>query len=366
MIELKGAKKEQVVRQWFNDHKDGLVPAKTKVLDLFNEFQAETDADVSYGLFNGVLKKVIAEGHVGASPAAAKRDSVETKIMTVEDMEFPDFKLHKTNKKIDELFSDHEVGGGAYGGTVTIVIGESGVGKSTVLLDVLASIKDVNPDAKVLYVSSEMTKNDIGFYYKKTPAIGKVPTLLLMEHVKDGTIDIALEKEFNAGHDIILLDSYQDVVVKLKEALNWKSTKAESWLTNMMIEAAEKNGAAVLAIQHMTKGGQYVGSTYLKHATTAMMEMMFDITGQRYIEFSKNRRGGSAVGKRLYFKLDEKGNVVYDASRYEETKSLMALEEKETIRQADLNKKFEDMFLNGKKDVESDSVEEESVEKKEE
>lgn len=363
MIEITGAKKEQIVRQWFNDHKEGLVPAKTKVLDLFNEFQASSDADISYGLFNGVMKKIIAEGHVGSSPEKAKRDSVETHILAVEDMQFPNFALHKTTKKIDDLFSDHEEGGGLYGGTVNIVIGESGVGKSTVLLDVLASIKEQNPEAKVLYISSEMTKNDIGFYYRKTPAIGKVPTMLLMEHVKDGTVDIALQKEFNAGHDIILLDSYQDVIVKLKEALNWKSTKAESWLTNMMIDAAEKNGAAVLAIQHMTKGGQYVGSTYLKHATTAMMEIMFDITGQRYIEFSKNRRGGSGVGKRLYYKLDEHGNVVYDEDRFKETQAMMQLENSESIRQSELNKAFENMFLGGNKEV--DSVEEPETEEEE-
>lgn len=365
MIDIKGGKKEQVVRQWFNDAKEGVVPAKTKVLDLFQEFDSEDRSEnISYGLFNGVMKKIIAEGHVGKAVPGSESgggprpsaDSVETHIVAVEDMEFPDFALHTTGKKIDELFSDHEKGGGLYGGTVNIVIGESGVGKSTVLLDVLASVRAANPDAKVLYISSEMTKNDIGFYYKKTPAIGRVPTLLLMEHVKDGTLDIALEKEFNAGHDIILLDSYQDCIVKLKESLNWRSTKAESWLTNMMIDAAEKGGCAVLAIQHMTKGGQYVGSTYLKHATTAMMEILFDITGQRYIEFSKNRRGGSGVGKRLYYRLNENGDVVYDSDRFEETKSLMEIEEKESVRQSELNKKFEDMFLGGSKA--KDSVEE--------
>jgi hypothetical protein len=113
-----------------------------------------------------------------------------------------------------------------------------------------------------------------------------------------------------------------------------------------MIDAAENNGAAIWAIQHMTKGGQYVGSTYLKHATTAMLEIMFDDAGMRYVEFSKNRRGGSAVGKRLYFRLEE-GEVIYDANRYEETNELREIEEKESIRQVDLSKKFEDIFING-------------------
>jgi archaellum biogenesis ATPase FlaH len=371
MIEIKGGKKEQVVRQWFNDTHEGVVP-RAKVLDLFNEFDiVPKDEDISYGLFNGVIKKIQAEGHGAASLPVERHVTAsvttpvhsvvdfEPTIINVEDMEFPSFGLFRAGKKIDDLFSDHEEGGGLYGGTVNIVIGESGVGKSTVMLDLLASIVDQNPEAKILYISSEMTRNDIMFYYRKTPAIGKVPTLLLMDYVKNGQLAQVLEKSFNGDHDIILLDSYQDVLVKLKEVHGWKSTKAESWLTNMMIDAAEKCGNAVLAIQHMTKGGQYVGSTYLKHATTAMLEIRFDLAGQRYIEFSKNRRGGSGTGKRLYYKLDETGAVVYDTARFKETEEIRSFENTETLRQQDLTREFENIFLGGTRAVDEDhSVEE--------
>lgn len=349
MIEITGGKKEQIVRQWFNDEYEGVVPTRSKVLDLFQEFDAgERPEEISYGLFNGVIKKIVAEGHYERGEHTASVHSVvEPEVIKVEDMQFPAFGLFKTGKKIDDLFSDHEEGGGIYGGTVNIVIGESGVGKSTVMLDLLASVVDQNPEARILYISSEMTRNDIMFYYRKTPAIGKVPTLLLMDYVKSNQLAPVLEKTFNGDYDIILLDSYQDVLVKLKEVHGWKSTKAESWMTNMMIDAAEKNGCAVLAIQHMTKGGQYVGSTYLKHATTAMVEIRFDSTGLRYLEFSKNRRGGSGTGKRLYYKLDETGQVVYDVARYNETEEMRSFENTETLRQQDLSLRFEQVFLGG-------------------
>lgn len=354
MVELKGTKKEQRVREWINDNMGGVVKMDTKVIDVFRVFEKDCP-DISYGCLNSTLKKVIAEGNGvittdedhGHSVVHVSKEPVVAKIVNIEDMEFPDFALHQTGKKIDDLFSDHEEGGGLYGGTVNIIVGESGVGKSTVLLDILASIKKLNENCKILYVSSEMTRNDILFYYKKTPSIAQVPTLLLMDYVKTGQLDQILTQTFNEGYDIIVLDSYQDVVVKLKEVQGWKSTFAESWLTNMMIDAAEITGSAILAIQHMTKGGQYVGSTYLKHATTAMMEMMFDDAGLRYIEFSKNRRGGSAVGKRLYFSLKD-GEVIYDGVRFEETEELREIENAESIRQIDLSKKFEDIFINGK------------------
>jgi len=358
MIEIKGGVKEQIVRQWFNDQHGGLVP-KEKVLDLFSEFEASEPVEsISYGLFNGVMKKIKAEGHASsqsatATAAAADGHSVdEPQVIKVEDMEFPDFKLHKSGKWIDRLFSDHEEGGGLYGGTVNIVIGESGVGKSTVMLDLLAAVQAQNPEASILYISSEMTRNDIMFYYRKTPAIGQVPTLLLMDYVKTGNLAQVLEKTLNGDYDIILLDSYQDVLVKLKEVHNWRSTYAESWLTNAMIDAAEKKGCSVLAIQHMTKGGTYVGSTYLKHATTAMLEIRFDLAGNRYLEFSKNRRGGSGTGKRLYYSLDDNGDVVYDVERFTETEDMRQMESNETIRQSELSRQFEEIFLKKKPDTE--------------
>lgn len=363
MIEIKGGAKEQIVRQWFNDQHGGLVP-KEKVLDLFSEFEAsEPIESISYGLFNGVMKKIKAEGHASSQSAAVTAAAVEghsvdePTVIKVEDMEFPDFKLHKSGKWIDRLFSDHEEGGGLYGGTVNIVIGESGVGKSTVMLDLLASVQRQNPEARILYISSEMTRNDIMFYYRKTPAIGQVPTLLLMDYVKTGNLAQVLEKTLNGDYDIILLDSYQDVLVKLKEVHNWRSTYAESWLTNAMIDAAEKQGCSVLAIQHMTKGGTYVGSTYLKHATTAMLEIRFDLAGNRYLEFSKNRRGGSGTGKRLYYSLDDAGDVVYDVERFTETEDMRQLESNETIRQSELSRQFEEIFLKKKPEAEEPAAE---------
>ena len=366
MIELKGTKKEHAVRQWLNDKMEGKIPMKTKVIDVFRRFELD-HPNISYGCLNGTMKKVIAEGHSTTESinpeeisSDVKLDPVDIKIVKVEDMDFPSFDLHKTGKLIDEIFSDHEEGGGLYGGTVNIVVGESGVGKSTVLLDMLASIQDVNPKAKVLYVSSEMTKNDIMFYHRKTPSIGKVPTLLLMDYVKSGQLDRVIQDTLNGDYDIILIDSHQDILVKLKEVMGWRSTFAESWLTNIMIDAAEKNGAAILAIQHMTKGGQYVGSTYLKHATTSMLEILFDDAGQRYLRFSKNRRGGSGVGKRLYYKL-ENGDIIYDSNRFKETEELREIEEKESIRQVDLSQKFEDIFINGGNSEESSDEKNDSV-----
>lgn len=350
-------KKEMTVRSYFAQNHAGRVPADQTVQQLYTAFMLSVpDANVSYGLFNGVIKKI--RGGVqpgGPLPATHSLVQVEPEIIEpiahiepeiieIGQMEFQDFRVWRTGSLIDKIFSDDADYPGLVSGTANIVIGESGVGKSTVTLDILAKIRREQPDAKILYISSEMTRNDLYFYYRKTPIIGNIPTLLLMDYIM-GRFDQVLEDTLtNGDHDVILIDSHQDIIVKLADILGWKTTRAGTWLTNLIIEAADKKGKTVLAIQHMTKGGQYVGSTYLKHATTGMMEIRKDEAGRRYVEFSKNRRGGSMIDKRLYFSL-QNGEVVWDEVAWRQENEVAKLTEQEQSRQAELETEFNSLFL---------------------
>ena len=363
MQEQKIGKKELAVRDFFERDHNGRVPQLT-VQQLYTQFiTTDPNSDgVSYGLFNGVVKKLryetgdsvvpsqqqstIARPTAMAQANADVTEDDEPQIFEIGSMEFPNFKKYTTGTVFDKLMSDHDEEGGVFSGTANIVIGESGVGKSTVTLDLLAKIKQQQPDAKVLYISSEMTRNDLFFYYRKMPIIETIPTLLIMDYLM-GRFDKTLEKAIHGDHDVILIDSHQDIIVKLKDVLGWKSTKAETWLTNLIIEAADKKGKSIFAIQHMTKGGEYVGSTYLKHATTSMMEIKFDESGRRFVEFSKNRRGGSLVGKRLYYSLVN-GEVKWDESAWRQETAATEIADQESDRRAHLEGQFNDLFLSVK------------------
>lgn len=351
-------RKEILVRRFFTEHHAGVIPIDQTVQQLYSQFMANTeDADVSYGLFNGVVKK-LRRGFNAIVPTGRNQtplgsgivesdepDVVEpAHVIEIGQMPFPNFKRYRTGGLVDQLLSDHTEDGGLYSGTANIVVGESGVGKSTVMLQILAMIKREQPDARILYISSEMTRNDLFFFYAKMPIIGTVPTLLLMDYIM-GRFDIVLKDTINSDdYDIILLDSYQDTIVKMADVLGWKSTRAATWLTNMIIEAADKNGKAIFAIQHLTKGGQYVGSTYLKHATTSMMEMRFDEAGRRYVEFSKNRRGGSNINRKLYYSLVN-GELVWDEVAWNQEIEASTLAASESSRRSSLESKFNDLFL---------------------
>lgn len=358
-------KKETQVRNYFNEQFGGQAP-NGKVLDLFQNFQTHPLGEgISYSLFNGVIKKMRAAGQSAPmaelpsaeAPQPITQADFDLDVVEIGAMEFPDFKCHKTGTMLDQLFSDHDVDGGIYGGTANIIIGESGVGKSTVTLDILAKIKRNNPDTKVLYISSEMTRNDLFFYYRKMPIIADVPTVLLMDYIQTGFVK-AIEKAICGEHDVILIDSHQDIIVKLKDVLGWKSTYAEAWLTNLVIKAADKMGKTLFCIQHMTKGGTYVGSTYLKHATTAMMEIKFGPGGRRYLEFTKNRRGGSLVNKPLFYSLVN-GEVEYDAETWNMSLRAEEVASTEEARREELEHEFDELFLRAT--VETTPVAEEPV-----
>lgn len=345
----KAGKKELAVRAFFGRNHKGTVPNNLTVQQLYSAFMATGNAaDVSYGLFNGVVKKMRAAETTPVVNSTATLRMAEPKapkpeVIEIGKMKFPNFRAWKTGDIIDKLFSDHTADGGIFSGTANIVIGESGVGKSTITLDILSKIKKQQPDAKILYISSEMTRNDLYFYFQKTPIIANVPTLLVMDYVS-GRFDQVLEETMNGDYDVILIDSHQDIIVKLADILGWKSTKAQTWLTNLIIDAADRHGKTIFAIQHMTKGGQYVGSTYLKHATTSMMEIKFDDAGRRYVEFSKNRRGGSLVNKRLYYSL-EAGEVVWDEQAWTQEHEASKLASAEKQRKQELEARFNDLFL---------------------
>ncbi len=305
-------------------------------------------------------------------------EKVVFKAECIDDMDFPTFNLFKTGEAIDEIMSDHEVGGGLYGGTVTIVTGESGVGKSTLLIDYLAKVKKYKAEQnkikiaervdvlkaegrltdstvenryvqflmqvnelKVLYISTEMTKTDIYFYKQKMPQIGSVPTLLATNYLKNGLKDVIIQA-FETKYDIILLDSYQDLVEKLKDIMSWKATYAGNFLINLMVESAEQRGTAVFAIQHLTKGGEYVGSTFLKHTTTAMLTLVFD-GNQRAAVFTKNRRGGSVTHKPMYFTL-KNNQIEYDREAWDMLNKANGMAQTESDRQKALDNKFADVF----------------------
>ena len=278
---------------------------------------------------------------------------IKLNIARLDDMEFPSFTDFPTETSFDRICSDDDTLNGLMSGMVVICTGESGVGKSTLLIDVMSKIKVVSQrrfeegliarPVEPLYISTEMTKTDLFFYKKKMPAIGQVNTVLVSDYLKQGLKEAIVLAFRSTEYDVILLDSYQDLIEKMKDVLNWRAKEAENFLIGLMIEAAEDLGKCIIAIQHLTKGGDYVGGTFLKHTTTAMLELKFDKGGARFAMFSKNRRAGSMTHVPMYFTLKNQ-EVAFDEEQFETMVQSNEISKSLADRQEALNRNFGDMF----------------------
>lgn len=206
----------------------------------------------------------------------------------------------KTGTRIDGFFSAE---GGVMPGTNIVVTGDPGVGKTTVLLDILADVQ--KRGKRVLFVSGEMNAIDMVGYCKRYPKFSNLDILFLGDYADENPM-LVLKKVLDVGYDLVLIDSLAEVanaIVDFEGKGTYKS--ATSKVLTLMEEhnlGRNKNGinTAFLVIQQVTKSGAFAGSNRIKHMTTGMAHLKFQ-EGERYIAFSKNRRGGNM--NKLYFNL---------------------------------------------------------------
>ena len=255
------------------------------------------------------------------------------------------FDAHKTNTPLDGLFS---IDGGVPKATNWMVVGDPGVGKSTVTLDIIANAKKTG--SKVLFISAEMSPVDLKLYVDRYPKFGDLDIFFPQEIADNEYPKAILEEVLNDGYDVVLIDSFIELQATIQEADKMTRNRAEKWLLDLMYQQnlgqnSGKKYTSFLNIQQVNKGGTFVGSNKLKHMTTGMMEIRFvDQISQdeRYVVFSKNRRGH--VGKQMFFNLAATGDVTYDTERFKKSESLKQLKkkEKELVKKDGL--KFDKLF----------------------
>lgn len=315
-------------------------------------FEKSTKETITYAQFNTLYRaSTTTPGAVANDTLVAKpKEREKYTLSTTDDLNFPDSILtpFKTNTIIDEVLSSFK---GLLPATVTMLPGESGVGKTTVLLDALGKIKKANPKARILFISSEMNRIHM-FKYTKRVKIEGIQILYLQEYENPYQV---LEDILQEGWDVVLLDSFQDTIDKVKDATGMRAGQAESKLLALMDTIRLANNArkiytSFVATQHMTKGAVYAGSTRIKHMTDAMLEMKWD-GNKRFVEFTKNRDG--EVGIKLYYEMTANG-VVYDEDRFNADQAARANQREMQEEMNKTNAAFDEFVKNATKAVSSE------------
>jgi len=220
--------------------------------------------------------------------------------------------------------------GGIPAASNIMACGDPGVGKTTVLLDVLAGV--ANKGKKCLFISGEMGRKQMFKYTQRFPQFGIIDTLFMSDYLEYNTKDV-VEQILERGYDLVLIDSIAEIIDGVRDDNQWDRKMAESWLVDICIrmnKGENKNNkyTSFLLIQQVTKSGVFVGSNKIKHLTDAMMELRRESErdgGGTYITFTKNRNGDA--GLKMGYQIST-GSIYYGAvsERVEENESISEFE----------------------------------------
>lgn len=257
----------------------------------------------------------------------------------------------RTRTILDNLLCSYQ---GLPKGVNYMIIGDPGVGKTTIILDMLANIHKAQPSARILFISAEMNEIDLAIYVERFPKFGDLNILFIEGGFDEcGHSWQTVADTLDDGWDIVAIDSFHELQGIVKEEENVTNKRAESMLLSLIKQQNKaQNDRGVnttfLTIQQVTKSGAFVGSNRLKHMITAMMELRLDnpknIYSDRYITFSKHRRGD--VGVKLYYNLSTTGDVDFDEERYEQDQSIRRMQRNVRNQLHDFADRFDELFNN--------------------
>ena len=249
------------------------------------------------------------------------------------------FQNYRTGTVLDELLCSYC---GLPKGVNYMVIGDPGVGKTTIIMDMLSDIRMLSTTARVLFISAEMNEIDLAVYVQRFPKFQDLDILFIKADFSSesgGAHCLKLLTDiFSSGWDVVAIDSFYELQGIIKEEENITLKKAESLLLN----------TTFLIIQQVTKSGNFIGSNRLKHYITAMMELRLEnpknVYSSRYVVFTKHRRG--TVGIKLYYDLGVEGDVFYDEKRFLQDQQIRSLQSKASDSIRDVADRFDRLFSN--------------------
>jgi DNA repair protein RadA/Sms len=186
---------------------------------------------------------------------------------------------------------DRVLGGGLVTGSVVLVGGPPGIGKSTLLLQVGAGIAATH--GTVLYASGEESIAQIGARAQRLGAAHR-QLLLLAETRVEAILAAARELALAGELSAIVVDSIQTVYSDAADGLPGNVTQIRASAAQL-VSFAKLHGTPVVLVGHVTKDGQLAGPRVLEHLVDAVLS--FDGDDERALRLlraSKNRFGNTA------------------------------------------------------------------------
>lgn len=198
----------------------------------------------------------------------------------------------EAKKRLTTGFRDLDMvlGGGILPGSVALLAGQPGIGKSTILMQISAEVAKTQP---ILYISGEESAGQVKLRAERLGA-GETETAAKNLNFAASTSTNDIAKTIETGQfGLVIVDSIQ--TLSLDELTSAPGTVSQVTNSgNLIIRAAKATDTAVIIVGHVTKEGTLAGPKVLEH----LVDVVLNFEGDRYGGFKtvravKNRFGST-------------------------------------------------------------------------
>lgn len=234
------------------------------------------------GAWNTLLE--VAPTEAGGKSAVARSSGQPIRAERIADV-----KIDTVSRRIDTGIPDlnNVLGGGLMTGGVTLIAGQPGIGKSTILMQIASFIAK---GKKVLYASGEESASQVKLRAERLGASASDNLYLTSTTSAD---DVAAT--IGTGeYDVAIVDSMQ--TMSMAEISSAPGTVSQiTNCANILIRAAKSTDTSVILVGHITKNGAIAGPKVLEH----LVDVVLSFEGDRYGGFKmlravKNRYGSTS------------------------------------------------------------------------
>ncbi len=176
---------------------------------------------------------------------------------------------------------DRVLGGGLVEGSVVLLAGDPGIGKSTLVLQLASHFPD-----KILYVSGEESVEQVGGRLQR---LGLQPANL--SFVNDQRLEAVISASQQDKPGLLIIDSLQTISASDISGTPGNTNQIKT-VTAKLVELAKASNLTTLLIGHVTKGGLVAGPKTLEHLVDVVLNFEGEVSSSlRFLRSSKNRFG---------------------------------------------------------------------------
>jgi len=191
---------------------------------------------------------------------------------------------------------DRTLGGGLVDGSVVLIGGDPGIGKSTLILQALAAINQLNT---TLYVSGEESAEQVS---ERAIRLGIKEDILF---ISETHLEKILKLSKKVQPKVIVIDSIQTMVTDLSASAPGSVSQVRDCAAQLT-QYTKQTHTILIMIGHVTKGGALAGPRILEHMVDTVLYFEGDAGGRyRVIRAVKNRYG--SINEISVFAMSEKG-----------------------------------------------------------